>query len=161
MPWGVTMLPDFDFEAETDGQLCSVVTEKVDHILVIDDDVTQAEVLSHLLEKQGYRVSTAATCSDGFEKARNEPIELILLDIGLPDGDGLEMCSAFTDGEQTAGVPVIIVSGTDTPGVVRKARAAGCQYYVRKPYDPNALLLLVQDSISESGSWDGLDVAEY
>jgi len=42
----------------------------------------------------------------------------------------------------------------EKPSIVRQARAAGCQYYVRKPYDPNALLLLVQNAISESKDWN-------
>ena len=50
-------------------------------------------------------------------------------------------------------IPVIIVSGDDKPDVVRKARAAGCHFYVRKPYDPNALLTLSRTAIAESRDW--------
>lgn len=144
----------FDIETDVEGQMCSVIPAQLEHILVIDDDNTQTEILSHLLSKQGYRVSTAATCEEGFAKAQSEMIDLILLDIGMPDGDGLQMCSAFSDGATTSEIPVIIVSGLEKPSVVRQARAAGCQYYVRKPYDPNALLLLVQNAIGESKNWD-------
>ena len=130
-----------------------MITEQLEHILVIDDDVTQTEILSHLLSKQGYRVSTATTCREGFDKVASERIDLILLDIGMPDGSGLVMCSQFSDSTATSDIPIIIVSGMEVSGIVRKARAAGCHYYVRKPYDPNALLLLIQNSIAESREW--------
>lgn len=147
----------FGFDTEVEGQACSVIPAHLEHILVIDDDFTQTEILSHLLTKQGYRVSVATTCEEGFSKSQSEMLDLILLDIGMPDGDGLEMCSDFSDGAATADIPVIIVSGMEKPSIVRQARAAGCQYYVRKPYDPNALLLLVQNAIAESKDWNSLD----
>lgn len=144
---------DLHHQSEVDAQPCSVMTAQVEHILVVDDDSTQTEILSHLLSKQGYRVSTAKTCREGFEKVATERFDLILLDISMPDGSGLSMCSDLSDTATTADVPIIIVSGREEAGIVRKARAAGCHYYVRKPYDPNALLLLIQNSIAESREW--------
>jgi len=137
-------------ETNVEGQACGVIPERLEHILVIDDDATQTEVLSHLLAKQGYRVSIASTCGEGYAKANSEKVDLILLDIGMPDGNGLDVCSEFSDGETTSGIPVIIVSGMEEPSVVRRARAAGCHFYLRKPFDPNALLLLAQNAIAES-----------
>ena len=134
-------------------QECGVLDPEVEHILVIDDDCSQAETLAHLLTRQGYRVSTALTCREGASKSRGDAPDLILMDIGLPDGDGLQFCSDLTDDEKTADIPVIIVSGMDTPEVVRRARAAGCQFFVQKPYDPNALLVLAQRAIEESKRW--------
>ena len=138
---------------DTESQPCGVPDRQVDHILVIDDDLTQSEILSHRFGSQGYRVSVAHTCADGVARAQAEHPDLILLDIGLPDGDGLDICSRFSDGESTADIPVIIVSGMEQPDVIRRARAAGCHYYVRKPYDPNALLVLSQNAIAESRTW--------
>lgn len=132
---------------------CAVVAERIDHILIIDDDHDQTEVLAHRFHQQGYRVSVAATCHEGRLVAANDHPDLILLDIVLPDGDGLDTCAGLRDGVDTADIPVILVSGADRPNVVRRARAAGCHYFVRKPYDPNALLVLSQNAISESRSW--------
>ena len=50
-------------------------------------------------------------------------------------------------------IPVIILSGMERPDIIRRSRAAGCQYFVRKPYDPNALLILVQHAIGETRGW--------
>lgn len=132
---------------------CGVQEKQLEHILIIDDDYEQVEALAYRFKKLGYRISTATTCEEGITQAIKLRPDLILLDIRLPDGDGLETCSRFSDDEATAEIPVIIVSATDDADVVRRARSAGCQYYVRKPYDPNALLTLVKSAIAESQGW--------
>jgi len=53
---------------------------------------------------------------------------------------------------QDFGIPVIVLSGMERPDVIRRSRAAGCLYYVRKPYDPNALLILINHAIGETES---------
>lgn len=146
---------EFDFLADSDpnAEPCAVVEQPADHILVIDDDQEQIDVLSHSFTSLGYLVSVAKTRADGLRMAEADRPDLILLDICLPDGDGLGICEEICDSERTLDIPVIIVSGTEKPDVVRKARAAGCHYYVRKPYDPNALLVLAQNAIRESRDW--------
>jgi CheY-like chemotaxis protein len=67
--------------------------------------------------------------------------------LGLPDIDGFELCQQLVDDEATSEIPVIIVSGNDSPDIVRRARAAGCHFFVRKPFDPNALLALIRQAI--------------
>jgi CheY-like chemotaxis protein len=141
------------YEPCVEAEACGVIDQKTDHILIIDDDSTQVDVLAHLLAKQGYKISIANTSAAGVNIANAQHPDLILLDIRLPDGNGLEICSRFCDSQDTAGIPVIIVSGVDNPDVVRRARAAGCHYYVRKPYDPNALLVLSINAIAESRDW--------
>ena len=133
---------------------CQVVSPQLEHILVVDDDVGQAEVLAYRFRKLGYRLSIASTGRDGLSMARVERPHLIVLDIRLPDSDGLNICLELSEGTQTREIPVIIVSGMEGPDIIRRARAVGCQYYVRKPYDPNALLVLVQTAIAESRDWD-------
>jgi twitching motility two-component system response regulator PilH len=78
---------------------------------------------------------------------------LVLLDLRLPDADGFNVCQELADASETCTIPVIILSGMERPDIIRRSRAAGCQYYVRKPYDPNALLILVQHAIGESKAW--------
>lgn len=151
------MLFEDEFEvyagSEPSADPCAVVDQPADHILVVDDDTEQVDVLSHSFTSLGYRVSVASTRVDGLRMAEADRPDLVLLDICLPDGDGLSICEEICDSERTADIPVIIVSGTEKPDVVRKARAAGCHYYVRKPYDPNALLILAQNAIRESREW--------
>ena len=116
-------------------------------ILVVDDDESQVMPLTHRLQKLGYQVLTAYTAAEALERAANAQPDLTLLDIGLPDQDGLEVSSQLADAPQTCGMPIIILSAMDCPDIVRRSRAVGGSYYVRKPYDPNVLLTLIQESL--------------
>jgi CheY-like chemotaxis protein len=82
--------------------------------------------------------------------AQAEKPDLVLLDLGLPDVDGFELCQQLVDDETTCEIPIIILSGMENSDIVRRCRAAGCRYFVHKPYDPNALLTLIQQAIEES-----------
>ena len=122
-------------------------------VLVIDDDEAMAEVLSRRLEQQGFASQTADSGNKGLAIARSDRPDVILLDLRLPDKDGFTICEELADSTQTCGIPIIILSGLERPDIVRRARAAGCYFFVRKPYDPNALLVLIRQAIEESTSW--------
>ena len=121
-------------------------------ILIIDDDNDQAEVLALGLSKQGFQPLLASTVTTGMMVAQLHEPDLILLDIRLPDGSGLELCEWLADSPDTSDVPIILVSGIGNDEILRQARAAGSTYFVRKPYDPNVLLTLVDDALSKANS---------
>jgi DNA-binding response OmpR family regulator len=122
-------------------------------ILIIDDDDVMVDVLGQRLQRQGYEILVAASGEEGLALASLHIPSLILLDLRLPDADGFNVCQELADTSETCTIPVIILSGMERPDIIRRSRAAGCQYYVRKPYDPNALLILVRHAIGESRSW--------
>lgn len=115
--------------------------------MVVEDDRGQADVLRIRLERLGYRVSLVSNGREVPRAAAESAPDVILLDVRLPDADGLDLCAQLADAAATAAIPVIIVSAVEGANIVRKARAAGCRYFVHKPYDPNALLLLIEDSL--------------
>lgn len=119
-------------------------------ILVIDDDHGQVAALTHRLARHGYRTYAAGSARYGVEVALQQQPDLILLDLRLPDADGFEVCAQLTDHPDTCFIPVIVLSGMERSDIVRSARAAGSRYFVRKPYDPSALLVLVEQAIEES-----------
>jgi CheY-like chemotaxis protein len=119
-------------------------------ILIVDDDEIMADVLSVRLSQQGFQTTIAENGEQALAMARVERPHVILLDLRLPDVDGFEVCRELSDSEETSEIPVIIVSGLEHPDVIRRSRAAGCHYYLRKPYDPNALLTLIQQAIDEA-----------
>lgn len=121
-------------------------------ILVVDDDEALAEVLSRRLSQQGFETKTADCGAAGLALARSEHPHLILLDLRLPDKDGFSICEELADSPDTCHIPVIILSGMEQPDIIRRSRLAGCYYFVRKPYDPNALLVLIRQAIEESVS---------
>jgi DNA-binding response OmpR family regulator len=116
-------------------------------ILVVDDDPDQLETLSLRLRNQGFLTHSAQTGVAALELADSHRPDLILLDLGLPDMNGLDVCAALADGDTTCSVPIIIVSATDSADAVRSSRAAGSTFFVRKPYDPNALLTLIERAL--------------
>ncbi len=122
-------------------------------ILIVDDDSEQVDVLSLALKRQGFETMSAHTAAEGLELARSQHPQLVILDIRLPDGNGLDICQVLSDDPQTASIPVIILSGMERPDIIRRCRAAGCRYYVRKPYDPNALLVLAENALGHPECW--------
>jgi CheY-like chemotaxis protein len=122
-------------------------------ILIIDDDDAMVDVLSQRLHRQGYEILVATSGDEGLATARRQIPHLVLLDLRLPDADGFSVCQELADSAETCSIPVIILSGMERPDIIRRSRAAGCQYFVRKPYDPNALLILMQHAIGEARDW--------
>lgn len=119
-------------------------------ILIIEDDEVISDVLAVRLGRQGFETHTASRGQEGLALARAQLPDLVLLDLHLPDVDGFSICQELVDDPLTCGIPVIVLSGMERPDVIRRSRAAGCLYYVRKPYDPNALLILINHAIGET-----------
>ena len=89
----------------------------------------------------------ASSGEEGLATARQRRPDLVVLDLRLPDADGFSICQELADSIETCSIPVIILSGMERPDIIRRSRAAGCQYFVRKPYDPNALLALIRQAL--------------
>jgi len=139
-----------DFATLPKASSTPVVAKRRPKVLVIDNDDTLSAVLTDRLKKQGFSTAAAYSGQSGLEMAKAESPSLILLDLGLPDADGLAICEQLSDAPETCTTPIVILSGRDQPGLVRRCRAAGCHYFLRKPYDPNALLVLIRQAIHES-----------
>ncbi len=118
-------------------------------ILIIDDDRDQVVVLRQRLERQGFNVLTALSGQMGLAAAHHDRPHLVLLDLRLPDMNGLSVCRRITESTQTCGIPVIVLTAMEGPHILREARRSGCHYFVRKPYDPNALLVLIRSAMHE------------
>lgn len=136
-------------------QAVPVVVGQRHTVLIIDDDDTLSEVLCHRLGRQGLKAVAAYSGEAGLAKAKAEPPSAIILDLCLPDADGLSICEQLADSPETSSTPILILSGKEQPGLVRRCRAAGCHYFLRKPYDPNALLVLIRQAIQDAGGWSG------
>ncbi len=151
MPTELASLP----ESLQETQPMPVVAPQRHSVLIIDDDDTLSEVLSYRLKQQGFATQAAYSGDVGLSKAKADPPSAIILDLGLPDADGLSICEQLTDSPETSSVPILILSGREQPGLVRRCRTAGCHYFLRKPYDPNALLVLVRQAICDVGGGSG------
>jgi CheY-like chemotaxis protein len=117
-------------------------------ILIVDHDQEQASRLSRRLCDEGYVTVNVQRGLLALGIAQADPPDLILLDLHLPDMNGLEVCRDLSDSPLTCHIPIIFTAGLSHPVPVRQARAAGCAFFLHKPYDPNVLLTLIDASLS-------------
>jgi len=118
-------------------------------ILVVEDQEDLRGILRDLLVGSGYYVAEAADGRDGVSKAKSERPDLILMDIQLPVLDGYEAICQIKADPGTKATPIIAVSSFAMKGDEEKARAAGCDHYVTKPYSPLQLLRIVRGFLGE------------
>jgi two-component system cell cycle response regulator DivK len=120
-------------------------------ILVVDDQEDLRGVLRDLLGGSGYAVIEAANGRDGISKAKSDRPVLILMDIQMPVLDGYEATRQIKADPTLARTPIIAVSSFAMKGDEEKARAAGCDHYITKPYSPLQLLRTIRKVLDEQG----------
>jgi two-component system cell cycle response regulator DivK len=113
-------------------------------ILVIEDQEDLRGVLRDLLTGSGYAVLEAADGEAGVASAKSEQPDLILMDIQMPVLDGYEATRRIKADPALKPIPIVAVSSFAMKGDEEKARAAGCDHYVTKPYSPMQLLKMVR-----------------
>lgn len=113
-------------------------------ILVIEDQEDNRAILRDLLNATGYTYLEAVNGAAGVEAAAAEKPDLILMDIQLPELDGYQATQAIKANPDLKAIPVIAVTSYALSGDEAKARAAGCDDYVTKPYSPRALLAKIR-----------------
>lgn len=107
-------------------------------VLIVDDDANVVQLLSTMLERANYKVFEASYSLPAlFRAARNVP-DLILVDINMPIMNGLELIEQFKGYEETRNVPIVAITGMDTPEVRKTAHDLGCVGFLPKPFDSKA-----------------------
>jgi DNA-binding NtrC family response regulator len=117
-------------------------------VLIIDDEAAIRESLQTLLELEGYEVECAADAEAGLARIAERAFDLILLDLALPDRNGLEVLSELRG--QDLPVPVIMITAYGTVENAVKAMQAGAANFVQKPWDNEKLLADVRTVIGRS-----------
>src|SRR5262245_7871781 len=120
-------------------------------ILVVEDQEDLHGVLRDLLTGSGYVVAEAVDGQAGVEDTRSERPDLVLMDIQMPVLDGYEATRQIKADPDLKTTPVIAVSSVAMKGDEEKARAAGCDHYVTKPYSPLQLLRTIRGVLGEQG----------
>jgi RNA polymerase sigma factor (sigma-70 family) len=116
----------------------------------IEDNATNVEVMRAILaQRPGVQLGISMLGLDGLAAVRMQRPQLILLDMQLPDIDGLELLRHLKQGADTAAIPVLIVSADATPARVVQALAAGAAGYMGKPFDITAFLATVDRLLGE------------
>ena len=115
-------------------------------ILIVDDEQAMREYMRRVLEKHGHTVHSAKSPSDAVAALSEARFDALLLDIEMPEMDGLTFTRLLTKNPQILGphdVPILLVTGRDNPGTMGDGFAAGARFFVRKPFSPNELLSAV------------------
>lgn len=128
-------------------------------VLVIEDDCAVAELYREVLTRAGLEVSLACDGEDGVEKALLHPPDLVLLDLSLPNLDGVEVCKRLKAEPATHLVPVLILSGSDPMDRRLGAWEAGADEYLMKPVRAVDLIARVRSLLRMKGILDELDSA--
>ena len=114
-------------------------------VLVIEDHEDNRRILRDLLTSAGYESIEAVTGEEGVALAETHRPDLILMDIQLPGLDGYEATRRIKANPALRHIPVIAVTSYALSGDEVKAKAAGCDAYVTKPFSPRALLAKVRE----------------
>jgi DNA-binding response OmpR family regulator len=109
-------------------------------ILLVEDDPLAREALRLLLEDAGYAVDEAGTVAEAVDRAVARAPALVLLDLGLPDGPGLDVVAAFAGAPALRDVPIVALTGRAGTDERRRSLDAGCRAYLVKPVRVKDLL---------------------
>ena len=109
-------------------------------ILIIEDNESNRDLLSFLLEHSRFEVVTATDGVEGVETAVKERPDLILMDIQMPNLDGLKATRKIRENQQTKDIPIIAVTSYVMPGDREKILSAGCNGYIGKPIDTDTIV---------------------
>ncbi|WP_170482606.1 response regulator [Ruegeria arenilitoris] len=112
-------------------------------ILVVEDQADNRRILRDLLGNYGFEVLEAENGAQGVDRAIAEKPDLILMDIQMPELDGYDATRQIKKHPIGTNIPIIAVTSFALSGDETKAREAGCDDYVAKPYSPRALLAKV------------------
>ncbi len=113
-------------------------------ILVIEDNETNMYLIKFILEKGGYEVIEAREGAVGVELAIKEKPDLIIMDIQLPDINGLEATKRIRASEADGVIPIIALTSFAMAGDRERALAAGCTGYIEKPIDPETFMAKIE-----------------
>jgi DNA-binding response OmpR family regulator len=109
-------------------------------ILLIDDEPDLCRIVKVTLERiKGWKILTAQTGQDGFTLAQTQPLDAILLDLSLPDGNGLEWLQTLKTNSVTRSIPVVLLTAKADSLEVRQYEALGIKGLIGKPFNPLTL----------------------
>jgi DNA-binding response OmpR family regulator len=113
-------------------------------ILLVEDHHDTAVVVRFVLEQRGYEVLSASSCGEACTCVESVPVDLLICDIGLPDGSGLDLVRRLT---LDRSLPAIAVSGFGTADDIRRSLDAGFIEHITKPFGMSSLIAAVERAL--------------
>jgi len=118
-------------------------------VLLVEDDAQLRRTLRDALALEGYEMLTAASVSEGLALAANAPLDLVVLDLGLPDGDGESLLAAL---RRRQSLPVLVISARQAEGQKIRLLDAGADDYLVKPFGVGELLARMRVALRHRGT---------
>ena len=118
------------------------------HVLVVDDDRALRHAITALLQGAGYHTDQAADGPEALDKLRQQPVDLMLLDIGLPGMSGLDVLARAREAQSPP--RVVMMTADDTPEALLRSFRGQAHWFVRKPFPPIRIVDVVNDVLRAS-----------
>jgi len=119
------------------------------HIVIVEDEDILRQFLTYHVEHTGYRATPVATGTEMMAVVEREPVDLILMDLGLPDGDGLSWAQKL---KESGNIPIVVLTGRTGDDDRIMALGLGADDYLTKPCDPRELLLRIRNILERTGT---------
>lgn len=155
---GAMSLPEIDEEIRTTELVRRIVAgtaglraRATPKVLLIDDDPTTRNLISHFLRKEDFLVEKAAGGSDGLARARDGKLDLVIIDAAVPGMGGFEVLSHLKKDPETAGIPALMLSSLDEEETIVKSLEEGANYLI-KPFSPRVLVAKVKKILKDAGA---------
>ena len=130
-------------------------------VLVVEDDGDILQLVKLYLDNEGFRTITASNGAEALKQVRSERPHLIVLDLMMPEVDGLEVCKKLRMAPETARVPIIILTAKTEESDTVVGLELGADDYVGKPFSPRALVARIKALFRRLERGDGQDVSAY
>lgn len=129
-------------------------------ILVVDDEPSIVDVLTRFLSREGYEVVTAANGLQALERVSQEQPDLILLDVTMPEMDGFTVCQRLKEDENTALIPITMLTGLDDREHRTRGIEAGADDFLTKPFEQSILRARIRSQLRLKRLTDQLEHTE-
>ncbi len=124
-----------------------MAVENENTVLVVDDEAHIRRLIEFTLKKGGYRMLVATNGKEAIEMAVEAAPNLIIMDVLMPEMDGMEALEQLKNDERTASIPVILLTGIGQSTTRQEVEEKGTATYLAKPFSPNKLLREVERMI--------------
>ena len=114
-------------------------------ILIVDDEPMTRNLLRLMLERSGFTIFEAEDGLKALDVVAEEPLDLLILDVMMPNMDGITVCETLRADIETADLPIILLSARTNPEAVRLGMQAGANRYLSKPISREELVRQVRD----------------
>ena len=135
----------------------ATMPDMAEHILLIDDDLRLSAMVGDYLRGHGYQVSSAPTLASGRDMLARQSCDALVLDLMLPDGDGLDLCRELRGSPRTRHLPLLMLSARGEPTDRIVGLEIGADDYLPKPFEPRELLARLRALLRRTGAVNDAD----